>query len=216
MKKQLAYSIKQNFFTPENILSPKQALFFVIEEAIMILIIVIQLYRFLGIQVIDKQIYFFTSPIFTSSILMFVATLALFILGYLVIAIRDNNVWLIHKNFSRLIFGTAKLKVEFATKKKIALLSFELVYTLIVAISLMIYIDPDINLVPAPYNYIGFAFLILIGFVLFSHTKNFRALVYGPTPIQKRMQFGSQRLRRFTNKKTGSIRIAPRDHYRKK
>ena len=207
---------KPGFFAPQNILSPTQALFFSLEEAIMVLLTVIQIYRFIGIEVIDKQIYFFTNPIFLSNIMMFAATIILFVIGYVVIAMRDNNVWLIHKNFSRMVLGTAKLKVQFATKKKLALLFFELAYTLVVAVSLFIYIDPDINVVPAPYNYIGFAFLIIIGFVLFSHTKNFSSRVYGPTTFQKRVQICKTPLRRFTNKKTGSIRIAPRNHYKKK
>jgi len=214
----LAY--KKNFFQMRSILSERQALFFAIEEAVMVFLIVFQIYRFLSIEVVNSQVLFFTKPIFPQSILLFLLSIIIFLVGYVIIAMRDERVWLIHKNFSRIVFGTAKLKIQFTTKRKTLFFFAELVYSLVFALSVFVYLDPDINILPVTtpkiVNYIGFTIMLGIGILLFSHTKDFRTLVYGSTPVQKRLHFGRHDLKRTTNKKTGSIRIAARNNYHKK
>lgn len=215
MRYQRGFFRNRGFFEPRRILSANQALFFVIEEAAMVFLIALQLYRILGIEIAGSQVLLFAKPLFVQNVIWFAASIIFFLIGYVVIALRDESVWLVHKNFSRMVFGTTRLKLQFATKRKAALLFFELAYTLIVAVSIFIYLDPDINVVPYPYNYIGFAFLFVIGLVLFSHSKDYRGRVYGATPMQKRLNFGRHSLARITNKKTGSIRIAPKNNYKK-
>ena len=220
MRRLRGVSPVKSFFQPRKILSPRLAFFFAVEEAIMVLLLVFQIYRFLGIEVVNQQAFFFTNPILLQNILWFVATVLFFVIGYAVVALRDENVWLIHKNFSRMVFGTTRLKIQFASRRKVVFLFAEIVYSLVFALSIFVYLDPDINVLPSTtpkiINYIGFAIMVGIGLLLFSHTKNFRAKVYGATPAQKRFQIGRHELRRFTNKKTGSIRIAPKSHYKKK
>jgi hypothetical protein len=211
MRKSITFS-KKSFFTPQYILSPRKALLFVLEEAIMVLLIVFQIYRFLGIKYVNYQISMFNEPIILQNILYLFASVCFFMIGYLTIALRDERVWLIHKNFHSMVFGTAKLKIQFSTKRKATLFFAEIIYAVIFAVSIFVYLDPDINVLPINtpkiLNYLGFAIMLGVGLLLFSHTKDFRTLVYGPTPVQKRIQFGRHDLKRSTNKKTGSIRIS--------
>lgn len=213
----MRFSNSKSFFRAGDYLTERQALAFVLEEALLLLLLVIEFYRMLSIKVLGNSVHFFTSPIESSDLLITLGLLLALLLGYLLITIRDNKVWHIHKNFSRIVFGTAKLKLENTSKQKAVFIFAEVIYAFALACSIFVYLDPDINLVPAPYNYIGFAALAVIGFVLFSHTKEFRVFIYGATPLQKKLGLheGKHEVRRFTNKKTGSIRVAPARKFRK-
>ena len=202
---------KENFFTQKNILSQRTALFFVIEESFLLFLIAIQLSIFLGIKVVNGSILFFQNIFHTQNYIWFLGSIFFFMIGYLVIALRDRNVWLIHHNFSRLLFGTIKLKIEMTDLRVFIFVFTELVFAVLIALSIFIYADPDVNLVPYPYNYISFILLITLSIGLFSHSKNFRNMVYGPTPIQKRLNLGPHKIKRITNLRTGSIRFKERD-----
>jgi hypothetical protein len=206
---------KENFFTQRNILSTRTALFFVIEESFLLFLIAIQLSIFLGIKVVNGSVLFFQNQFQTQNQIWFLGSIFFFIIGYLVIALRDKNVWLIHHNFSRLLFGTIKLKIEMTNLRIFLFVFIELVFAVLIALSIFIYADPDVNLVPYPYNYISFILLITLSIGLFSHSKNFRNMVYGPTPIQKRLNLGPHKIKRITNLRTGSIRFKERDKKKK-
>ncbi|MFA5125990.1 MAG: hypothetical protein WC462_03225 [archaeon] len=196
-------------------MSVNQAIFFIFEEAILLLLMVIQLYKILGVEFVDKTILFFQFPFGVQNILWLFSTIAFFLIGYVVIAVRDETVSNIHRNFSKVFFGAAKQKVSNLNKEVIIFVFGEIVFATVIAISIFLYLDPEINIVPFPMNIISFAFFLGISLLLFSHTKQFRGLVYGPTPLQKKIHEGKHEVKRFTNPKTGSIRIVPKKNYSK-
>ncbi|MGI6589474.1 MAG: hypothetical protein ACOX1V_02315 [Candidatus Iainarchaeum sp.] len=206
----------ENFFKQKKILSPRAALFFVIEESFLLFLIAIQLSIFLGIRIVNGNILLFQNTIQIQNYIWLFGSIFFFIIGYFVIALRDKNVWLIHHNFSRLVFGTIKLKLEFTTLRIFVFVFIEFVFALLIALSIYIYLDPDVNLVPYPYNYISFILLIALAIGLFSHSKDFRFDVYGPTPIQKKLNLGPNKIKRVTNTKTGSIHFKEKEKKKKK
>jgi len=59
-------------------------------------------------------------------------------------------------------------------KRYIMLIILELLLVCVLAASIYLYLDPEVNYVPFPYNYISFI-LILVGFLwLYTKTKPFR------------------------------------------
>lgn len=50
----------------------------------------------------------------------------------------------------------------------------EMVLTLILAIGIIVYLDPDVNLVPFPQNAIGFLTILIITVFLYRYSKAFR------------------------------------------
>ncbi len=211
------YPHEIKFLAPRKILTPTQAFLFILEEATLVLLIVLQIYQFIGINFVGPNVVIDPQPILFQNVVWFVGTILFLTLGYVVIAMRDLTVMNIHTNFSGLVFNTTKRKVKDANKETVIFFIAEAAYAIVFAIAIFIYLDPDINLLPATtppmFNYIGFAIIAGFGLFLFSKSKEFRMAVYGPTPIQKRLHHGNIEIRRFTNKKTGSIRIAPKRHY---
>ncbi|MCX6803492.1 MAG: hypothetical protein NTY48_02890 [Candidatus Diapherotrites archaeon] len=205
----------KSFFELRNILSERMAIAYIIEETILLFLSVFQINYFLGIGIINKQIAFFQNPVFVSNVICFFITLSTLIIIYLGIALRDKTVWFIHHNFSRLLLGTPKLKLRFTTRRRAAFFIVEILYTVVLALAIFFYLDPDINLLPLStpkyFNYIGFAILAIIGYAIFSQTKEFREGVYGPTPLQKRVRLGKYPLKRITTPRSGYVRIAPKE-----
>jgi len=197
----------KDYFSQKNNLSPRAAIFFVIEESFLLLLIAIQIYTFLGIEYVKGNILLFQSTPLLQNYLWFLGSIAFFLIGYFIIAVRDRNVWLIHHNFSRLLFGTIKLKVEFTNLRIFIFVFTEFIFAILIALSIFIYMDPEINLVPYPYNYISFVLLIILALTLFSHSKEFRKTVYGPTPVQKRLHLGKHEIKRSTHTKSGYLRF---------
>jgi len=198
----------EDYFSQKNNLSPRAAIFFVIEESFLLLLIALQLYTFLGIEFVNGSILLFQSEPLLQNYIWFFGSIAFFLIGYFIIAVRDKHVWLIHHNFSRLLFGTIKLKMEMTNLKVLIFVFTELIFAILIALSIFIYVDPEVNLVPYPYNYISFAVLLIIAYVLFSHSKDFRTTVYGPTPIQKRLHLGKHEIKRTTHTKSGYLRFS--------
>jgi hypothetical protein len=199
-----------HFFKERKILSDGFARLFIIEEAILLLLFVIQLSLFLGIGYNGGQILFFQNIITPTQMALFILTIIAFLISYVLVAMRDETVLLIHHNFSRLLFGTIKLKIEFTTKEIALMVLTELFLALLVAASIYLYLDPEVNVIPYPLNFIAFAILIAITLMVFSQSKNFRLFVFGATPIQKKLNLGHHELKRVTNKKTGSLRFKKR------
>jgi len=209
------YHHKSDFFSRKRILSQRQALFFILEEVFLLALIIIQSYRMLGIALVNKSIYFFYYSPELQNIIWFLASIAFFCMGYLIIVLRDTSVHNIHKNFSKILFETIKQKV-FETPREVIMFVFaEIVFALVVAISIFLYLDPEINLVPFPLNIVGFAFFLGISLLFFSHTKSFREMVYGPTYLQRKLHEGNYEVKRTTLAKTGHIRVAQKKPYKK-
>ena len=214
---------EKSFFTKKKILSTNQALFFILEEATLIFLIVIQLYHLLGIELVNNSFLLFQYPIEAQNILWFAGSIAFFFIGYFVIVLRDETVNLIHHNFTRALFNSAKQKIE-NTDRQVAMFVFgELAFATIIALSIFLYLDPEINInypdgTPIPFFFKVITFVLFLGIslLLFSHTKQFREVVYGIPPVQKRLHGGEEELKRITNSKTGSIRVASRKHYLKR
>jgi hypothetical protein len=206
---------KNNFFEPKKLLSEKQVQFFILEEALLLFLIIIQIQRILSFETTYSSLLF-SSKVLAPNIYWLIGSIAFFIIGYVVIACRDTSVQLIHKNLFKVLFIEAEDRILNANKKLTLFVIAEVVYAFIIAMSIYIYLDPELNLVPTPYNYVGFVVLLGIGLLLFSHTKQFREVVYGPTYVQQKLHLGRHEIKRFTNPKTGSIRVAPKNHYKHK
>ncbi|MFA6269161.1 MAG: hypothetical protein WCW13_03670 [archaeon] len=201
------FSFNKEFFHRRNILSENQAFFFIAEELALLALMIAQGYQLLGVSFAKNSVLFFQTPISTQNLLWFLATLIFFLIGYIVIVLRDDKVNSIHKNFSKVFFFEIKERVFF-TRREVTLFVFaELMFAIILAVSIYLYLDPEINIVPYPYNYVGFGIFIVVSYLFFSHTKEFRQNVYGPTPVQKRIHEGKQELIRTTHSKSGTIRI---------
>jgi len=209
------YSKENYFLHPKKILSDNLASFFVFEESVLLALIVIQAYKLLGIEFVNGTIQFLQTTPLLQNELWLIGSIAFFIIGYVVVALRDENVRIIHKNLFKVLFLEIKYKAQNTSKETIVFILAELLFATVLAISIFLYLDPEINIVPAPYNYIAFAFFLGLSLLLFSHTKQYRMFIYGPTPIQKKLHQGKHELKRFTNSKTGSIRVAPKKHYDK-
>jgi len=209
------YEKKSSFFYPKKILSERVASFFVFEESLLIILFVTQAYALLGISFANNSIQLFQTPHTFMNEIGFLVSILFLIIGYVSIVMRDESVRIIHKNLFKVILLALKDKAQNTTKETYVFILGEVLFATILAISIFLYLDPEVNLVPTPYNYIAFAFLLGVGLLLFSHTKQYRLWVYGPTPIQKRLNQGKHEIKRFTNSKTGSIRMVPKRHYDK-
>jgi hypothetical protein len=192
----------------------KRAFFFVIEEFFLVLLIILQLYFIFGIERQGFNLVFFTKPIYFQNILWLVASIVFFVVLYFSIAMHDKKVIKVHKEFSKLLFGTAKQKV-FGIKKEVIILMFlEFIFAILIALAIYFYLDPEIsfpilNRVEWPFNLIAFIAFVGFGLYLFSTTKPFRESVYEPSFVSRKIA-PVKRLfptRRITNKKTGSIRV---------
>jgi len=211
------YPHRLKFEAQRRILSPNQAFTFIFGEAVLVLLIMLQIYQFIGINFVGPLVVIDPQPILAQNILWFSGMILFLIIGYVVIAMRDTTVMSIHTNFSGLIFNTTKNKIKGANKETVIFFIAEAAYAIVFAIAIFIYLDPDINVLPAStppmFNYIGFAIIAGFGLFLFSKSKEFRMSTYGPTPIQKRLHQGNIETRRFTSSNTRSIRIAPKKPY---
>jgi len=216
MKYSKQFSHKGEFFRRRNILSDNAAIVFVLEEAMLVLLAAVQLYNIFRIEHIAKIGFTLFPEVSIQNFLWLFSTVIFFLIGYFIVTLRDEKVGLIHKNFTNVLIALTQYKVEKASRQKTVFVFVEVAYAVILAIAIFIYLDPEINLVPAPWNYIGFVVFLGLGLLLFSHTKDYRQLIYGATPLQKRIHQGKNETRRFTNLRTGSIRVAHEKHYRRR
>lgn len=190
------------------------AIAFVYLEIALILLIVWQIYRFLGISLISGELKFFQNEISVNEAYLLLVNMAVFMILYVRISLKDKNVLKIHDDFSSIVFGKAKEKVLGIEKRIIILFLFQVIFASIIAISIAFYLDPEIQFpgfseVPFPMNVIAFIAFLVFGFYVFAKTKPFRDEVYDAGFLQKKLM-PAQRLfpvKRITNKKTGSIRV---------
>ena len=189
--------------------TPSKARVFVYEEIFIIFIAVIQLYKIFGMQLTENGLKIFAVPILPQNYLWFFATIFVFLVVYFGIAKKDRLVMKMHKEFSDVVFGTGKQKFFGMDKEVSVLLFVEFIFAIMLAIAIYIYLDPEVNIVPWPWNYITFFVVLIVGLYFFSRTRPFREAVYGESRLKKISP--AKRLfptRRITNKKTGTIRVA--------
>lgn len=194
----------EKFFTSRN-----RALFFIIEETALLFLIVLQIYLLLGIQKVNGQILFFQNQILLQNILWLVATIVFFLTLYISIASRDLYVKKVHAEFTSLLLSTFKSKVFGLNGRVLALLLAELVFTVGLAASIFLYLDPEVNIFPFPSNILAFIILVIFGYFVFKRTRGFREEKYGRGFLLSKIagDNGPHKLVRITNKKTGSIRV---------
>jgi len=188
---------------------------FVLEEVFLIALIMFLLYKILAIQFLEGQVLLFSEIAPVQNVLWFWGMLIFFLAIYFGIARRDALVMRIHKELFSVIFFESKQKLFAANRQVYGLYIAELVFVIILAMSIYLYLDPEINIVPFPFNFIGFFAFLLLSAYQFSQTKQFRQQMYGPNLITTFL-FPKESLhetRRITNKKTGSIRVASKSHY---
>ncbi len=191
-----------------------RAIAFVYLEVIILLVLLWQMYHFLGVKYISGEFLFFQNIINVEEVYLFFVNLAVFILIYFKIALKDKNVLKIHEDFSKIVLGKAKEKIFGIERKIIVFIILQFVFAFIIAIAIAFYLDPEIEFpgfsqVPFPLNIIAFLAFLFFGFYLFAKTKPFRDQVYDEGFLQKKL-IPAQRLfpvKRITNKKTGSVRI---------
>ena len=189
--------------------SKKQAFSFVMLEALLILSIIIQAVTVLKIKIIDNSLVYLNSVPSFNEVALLVLGVIVFAGIYFKISIKDKKVLLVHKEFSKLISGTTKQKVKGLNREVLTLLFFEIVFAVVIAFAIYLYLDPEVNVVPWPMNYITFIAFVGFGLFIFSKTKSFREAQYGDSFVKKKIM-PAHRLfptRRITNRKTGSIRL---------
>jgi len=186
----------------------KRAMFFVYEELFLLFLGVLQLYKVFGLKITDGGVDFFATPFLLQNYLWFVATILALLIIYFGIAKKDKTVMKMHDDFSRIVLGTGKEKFFGMEREIIVLLFVEFIFAIMLAVAIYIYLDPEVNVVPWPWNYITFFIVLIAGLYLFSRTKAFRESVYGESRFKRISP--AKRLfptRRITNLQTGSIRI---------
>jgi len=168
-------------------LTNNQAILFAWAEVILAFLIIAQLFLFLGIQFVGATATFSISEISIESILLLAGTIILLALLYFLVATKDKNVIKIHKNFSKVVLGTTKEKILGFDRNVFILIFAEFVFATILALSIFIYLDPEINVVPWPLNFVVFFAILIGGLYLFSLTKQFRELNYERGYLQQKV-----------------------------
>lgn len=172
--------------------SRKQAFLFALFEVILLLVIALEVRNIVAASLRIKSIPFleFETTFFESTILLFLVVLIL-ALAQIFVVKKDRNISEIHKGFSKVILGSVKNKIFGLRTEIIALWIAEFAFASVIAISIYVYLDPEVNIVPFPYNIIGFAGLLAFGFLIFSHTEPYRRAVYGRGFLQSKIRRSS-------------------------
>ena len=206
--------VRKNIFS-----TPEKAAIFVAEEILLIFLIIYQAYKLFGLKSSLDGILFFQNQVYLQNIVWFVGSIILMLIIYFGIAVRDKFVMQIHDGFSKSIFSSSKGKVFGVDKNILALLFVEFIFAILIAFSIYIYLDPEVNIIPSTVPWfvklIFFVFFVGIGLWIFSRTKIFRDAIYEDSIVKKKL-LPAERLfptRRITNLKTGTIRVA---HKKKK
>lgn len=81
-----------------------------------------------------------------------------------------------HKGVGSLIKISAKNKLIGAKddSRVLALLLLQFTFVMVIVVSIALYLDPETNIVPFPWNIIGFVIFVAGSFWLYSYTKFFR------------------------------------------
>ncbi len=178
-------------------------------------LIINQLYLLLGLNIFNNGLELFANPPPpVQNVFWFTGSLIILVTAHFFIAKRDRNVIKIHENFSKVLIGTSKEKLFGINKNVLILLITEFAFATIIAFSIFVYLDPEMDIVPWPYNYVAFFIIFGFGLYLFSQTKVFREQTYGSGYLVQKIR-PAKRLfptRRMTTD-SGNIRIGPKKRY---
>lgn len=169
-----------------------QVMAFIYLEIALILAIIWQLYNFIGIRIVAGELLFFQNQIGVNEAYLLLVNIAVFMLIYVKISLKDEDVLKVHNEFSKIVFGKAKEKILGIEKRIIILVFFQFIFAFIIAIAIAFYLDPEISFpgfseVPFPFNIIAFIGFLVFGFYVFSKTKPFREEVYPQGFLQKKL-----------------------------
>lgn len=198
----------------------RNAQFFVVCEAVLVLLIALLLYKILWLQTGSFAIPSMEDPVQFLNVALLVSSVIFGVLVNYAIVTHDDNVRLIQKQLFGTIFAETKKKAT-GTNKQVALLwVFEIVIALIIAVSIYVYLDPEINVLPPSVptwaKIVGFCALVGFALYVFSQTKMFRDIFYGPSLLRS-VLWSKERnfhLKRTTNPARKTVRIASADSYR--
>ncbi len=194
-------------------LSRNKCIFFLFEELTLIILLVMQLgylVRLLsGVETIFPISYDFALFQTVTWIFCFIVLL---LIGYYYIAKRNPLILYVHKNFSDIIFETTKSKIKGANRQIVVLVLLEMLLVFFIAVSIYVYLDPEVNLVPFPWNIIIFGLLLFFMVLVFNKTRYFREATYGQGFLQS-IFFPHKHyypIKRSTHSRAGTIHIKPK------
>ena len=196
----------------------KLAQVFVLCEVILVFLIAALVYKVLGMEIHTYGIYFFQYPLLFQNLLWLIGAVAFLGMIHYAVGARDLLVSKVYKEFWGTLFSEVKFKVNYSSRHVVLLWFVELVVAIVIALSIYVYLDPEVNVLPhLPWYVKIIAFVAIVGFALyiFSQTKLFRELCYGPslarrTLVPKHKLFNT---RRVTSSKRGTIRVASKRRY---
>ncbi|MDO8538650.1 MAG: hypothetical protein Q7S21_07255 [archaeon] len=89
---------------------------------------------------------------------------------------RLQNVRKLNAEVGNAITNRAKQKLKHASTdpRVMALIVIELIIVFIVSVGIVVYLDPETNLIPFPWNLLGFAIIIIISAYLYRFTGLYR------------------------------------------
>lgn len=160
----------------------------VIIETISVILCVLSffsIFRF-GYDFSAKNLFFFIDFSFLN-IVFFVSCLVIFLLVHFLILSHYSESVKIKNDAIYNIKKVAKDKLSSAKhKESVVLILSEFVFSVVVAFSIYFYLDPEINIIPFPWNFIFFIGFVIVSLYLFSYTYDFRSSKKLNKPIGKR------------------------------
>lgn len=194
---------EKNENTAKIFTSRSRVIFFVLEEAFLIFLIVLQIFFILDIKVIEGNVLLFEKGILLQNILWLVASILFYIIVYVGVVLRDKQVQKVHSELVGFIFSASKEKIIHTNRRVIVLMFAEIVFIFTLAFSIYLYLDPEVDLFPYPTNIITFLIVIIFGYLIFSNTKDFRQRTYGRGKLQKKLfkEEGPHMLKRITKRR---------------
>ncbi|MDD3160001.1 MAG: hypothetical protein PHQ98_03470 [Candidatus ainarchaeum sp.] len=173
--------LKENHFFS----SEKNALYFVYLEVIYVFVLTL-------ISILQINIFLATNQFDLTGFAILIIGIFYFILIYRFVSMKDHTVIKLHKNFSKVVFGKGKEKFLGMNRQIIVLYLVEILIAIFIAGSIFVYLDPDFNIAPWPFNYVAFIGILAFGFYIFSLTKPYSNEVYGEAYLKSKLIYGKR------------------------
>ena len=89
---------------------------------------------------------------------------------------KIQSVRRVNAEAGRAITNRAKQKLKHASQdpRVMALIIIELIIVIIVCVGIVVYLDPETNIIAFPWNFLGFALIIIIAAYLYRFTGLYR------------------------------------------
>ena len=154
---------------------PKVPFTLVLVEVILAILFVYELFQIVLLKIEGESITvsFTENP---TRYLVFGLTAVLLILIYIILMKKQPLAYKAQKEAPSLIKEVAKQKLTSAKQdtRVIALLMLQFAFVIVIVMSIALYLDPETNIVPFPWNVIGFIAFVGISIWLYHYTKFFR------------------------------------------